>query len=118
MDDGKEHLMKDVNLEHMYCVQASPADGPDNVVALSSARVPSSFANLGLPVVILSLLLRVIKTRNIFKYGFIPQSLSEFLEQVLESRFGFSFGIFCSNYFYVLKMQQTSYKDKFCVEII
>ena len=54
VDDGKEHLMKDVNLEHMYCVQASPPDGPDNVAALSSARVPSSFAKLGLPVVILS----------------------------------------------------------------
>lgn len=55
VDDGKEHLMKDVNLEHMYCVQASP-DGPEDL-ALSSARVPSSFLKLGLPVVTLSYLL-------------------------------------------------------------
>ena len=55
VDDGKEHLMKDVNLEHMYCVQASP-DGPEDL-ALSSAKVPSSFLKLGLPVVILSYLL-------------------------------------------------------------
>lgn len=54
VDDGKEHLMKDVNLEHMYCIQDSPVDGPDTVAALSSARVPSSLLKLGLPLVMIS----------------------------------------------------------------
>jgi len=54
VEDGKQHLMKDVNLEHMYCVQDPAVDGPDTVAALSSARVPSSFFRYGLPVVIIS----------------------------------------------------------------
>ena len=54
VSDGKKHLMKDVNLEHMYCVQDPAVDGPDTVAALSSARVPSSFFRYGLPVVIIS----------------------------------------------------------------
>ena len=53
VDDGKEHLMKDVNLEHMYCV-TPPPEGHDTVAALSSAKVTSSFFKLGLPVVLLS----------------------------------------------------------------
>jgi len=54
VEDGKEHLMKDVNLEHMYCVTAPEADGPDTVAALSSARVTCSFFKLWLPIVMLS----------------------------------------------------------------
>jgi len=59
VSDGKKHLMKDVNLEHMYCVQDPAVDGPDTVAALSSARVPSSFFRYGLPVVIISYSLRL-----------------------------------------------------------
>ena len=59
MDDGKEHLMKDVNLEHIYCVQAAPVDGPDIVAALLSTRVAS---RTGTSCGYTQLLLRVIKT--------------------------------------------------------
>jgi len=53
-DDGEEHLMKDVNLEHMFCVTApDPTSDLETAAALSSAKVTSSFLKLGLLLILL-----------------------------------------------------------------